>query len=150
MIRKATEKEVEILASIEINSGYEFRKKIDLKKEIKRIKEDFKRGCEFFVFEDKERMLAYASLLINNKNLHIDYLSVLKKYHGKGIGKKFKRFFEIYAKKMGCRRILTEVNNKNFPMIGLNAKFGYVVVDIMEKKNNGKKVKKLLMEKLIS
>ncbi len=144
MIRKASIKDIKDLVQIEINSGYKFRGQIDIREEIKRIKEDFNKGCDFFIEKDKR---AYASVLFKNSICHVDYLSVIKSEHGKGWGRLFMEFIEEKARKKKCKKITLEVNSKNKIAINLYKKFGYSIVEVKEKVNYGKKVTKFTMEK---
>lgn len=144
IIRKASQKDMDDLAYIEINSGYKFRGLIKIEEEIKRIKEDFNKGCHFFIERGKR---AYASVLFKDSICHADYLSVIKSEHGKGWGKLFMRFIEEKARKEKCKKITLEVNSKNKIAIGLYKKIGYSTVGVKEKVNYGKKVTKYIMEK---
>lgn len=143
MIRKATEKDIPLIAKIEINSGYKFRKSPQLEEWIEITKKNFKAGREFFLYDNK----AYGSLKIRRKTCELEFLAVIKKYHSQGIGKKLIVYRENFAKKKKCKKIIVEVNSKNYPIIGIYNKRGYSVVKIKEKVNYGKKFKKLIMEK---
>ncbi|MBS3172319.1 GNAT family N-acetyltransferase [Candidatus Woesearchaeota archaeon] len=143
MIRKATEKDIPLIAKIEINSGYEFRKSLKLQNYINFVKNDFRKGREFFIYDKK----AYASLKIRRNICEFEFLSVIKKHHNQGIGKKLIVYRENFAKKKKCKKIIVEVNSKNYPIIGIYNKREYSVVKIKEKVNYGKKFKKLIMEK---
>jgi len=146
-ITKAKIDDIKEIAKIEINSGYEFRKDAKLNEEYKRINEEFKTK-EFFIVKNKNtKLVGYISFKIKNRECKLDYLSVIKSFHGKGVGKKLMRFVENYAKKKNCRKIEFEVNNKNFRAIGLYNQLRYYVVSVKEKINYGKKVVKLKMEK---
>jgi GNAT superfamily N-acetyltransferase len=146
MIRRATKRDIPLIAKIEINSGYEFRDSEDLNKWIKIIEKYFDSGRIYFLYGDK----AYCSLNFIGKKCEFEFLSVLKKFHGKGIGKNLVLHREKFAKRKGCKKVFVEINNKNFPMISVYNSLGYSIVSIKDKINYGKKVKKLIMEKSFS
>lgn len=144
MIRKASIKDIKDLVHIEINSGYKFRDSIDMNKELKRIKSDFRKGYEFFI-DSKKR--AYMSLQFKNKVCYLGYLSVIKSEHGKGIGKLFMEHVDILARNKKCKKIILEVNKKNYAAINLYEKFGYTIVKTIKRVNSQKEATKLIMEK---
>ncbi|MBS3149834.1 GNAT family N-acetyltransferase [Candidatus Woesearchaeota archaeon] len=147
MIRKATKKDIKAIASIEANSGYLFRDRIDLNSEISKINKNFEKGCDYFVCCSEENPIAYLAVFTKKKILKIDYLSVLKEYHGKGIGTLFLQYVEDYAKKHNFTKIFLEVNNRNYPAISLYNNFGYYVTKVKVRTNYRKKIIKLFMEK---
>ncbi|MBS3146182.1 GNAT family N-acetyltransferase [Candidatus Woesearchaeota archaeon] len=144
MIRKATKKDIQDIAFIELNSGYKFRGQISTNEEIDRIKDDFLNGCDFFIEKEKR---AYVSVLFKNSVCHVDYLSVIKREHGEGLGGLFMQFIEKKAINKKCKKISLEVNSKNSAAINLYKKLGYSVVKVKEKVNYGKKATKFVMEK---
>lgn len=75
------------------------------------------------------------------------YISVIRSEHGKGFGKYLLKHIEEISRKKKCKKIILEVNSKNRIAIGLYKKFGYLIVEIKEKINYGKKVTKYIMEK---
>ena len=150
MIRKATKRDIKTIASIEANSGYLFRDRINLNSEISRINKNFERGCDYFVCCSEENPVAYISIFVKKNVLKLDYLSVLKEYHGKGIGTLFMQFVEDYAKKRNCKKVFLEVNNKNYSAISLYNNFGYYVTKVKVRTNYKKKIIKLFMEKKLT
>ena len=144
MIRKASIKDITALVHIELNSGYEFRDSVDFNKELNRIKSDFRKGCEFFI-DDKKR--AYMSMLFKNKVCYLDYLCVIKSEHGNGLGNLFMEYVDILAKKIKCKKIILEVNEKNYVAINLYKKFGYKIIKNIKKEIHQNELTKLIMEK---
>jgi GNAT superfamily N-acetyltransferase len=143
MIRKATKKDIPLIAKIEINSGYKFRRSTDINKWIKIIGDYFDSGRIYFLYSNK----AYCSLNMGKNYCEFEFLSVLEKFHGKGIGKKLVLYREKYAKSKKCKKVKVEINNKNFPMISVYNGLGYSVIKIVDKVNYGSNVKKLIFEK---
>ena len=144
MIRKASIKDVTALVHIELNSGYEFRDSVDINKELNRIESDFRNGCQFFI-DIKNR--AYMSMLFKNNVCYQDYLSVIKSEHGNGLGNLFMEHVDLLDRDIKCKKIILEVNDKNYVAINLYKKYGYTILKSIKLVNYQKEETKLIMEK---
>tara|TARA_Y100000310_G_C20666335_1_gene807691 strand:+ start:1455 stop:1901 length:447 start_codon:yes stop_codon:yes gene_type:complete len=148
MIREANEEDISKIIDVETSSDYKFRKykKIDEKVRkwwFKEIKNNLKKGWKYFILIEKNKYLAYTAIELKTRVGDIGYLAVIKKYQGKGLGKKLMKHLEKYARKNNIKMLKLEVDNKNISAIVLYSKLNYIVHKI--KRNH-----KLVMEKKVT
>ncbi|MBI2629520.1 GNAT family N-acetyltransferase [Candidatus Pacearchaeota archaeon] len=143
-IRKATIKDAEQIADIECNSGYKWRE--SKKEELKIVNKFFKSKNLVYIISSKE-ISGYFVLAFRNKKAHLDFLSIRKKYHNKGIGTKLLKFAVNLAKK-NAKVIQVQVWSKNYPAIHVYKKQGFQISKIKKRHyKNGDD--KLVMEKIL-
>ena len=123
-----------------MNSGYH-KKKFNALKIIEGLFKD--KNEHIYVAEENKKIIGYRSF--NKKGFLADhgYLSVLKKFHRKGIGDSLMNRGIKEAKKLGCKKMIINVKNDNFNAISLYNKLNFRVIDSHKKG----KVIKLVMEK---
>jgi len=135
------------IAEIEVKSGYRWRECI--KDELKLAKKIIKSKSLVYIAEHKSEAVGYFALTFRNKIADIDFLSVKKRHHNKGIGTKLlNRMIRLAKKNNKLSKIRIAVWAKNLPAIGLYKKFGFSVVRIKRKYYpNGDD--KVVMEKML-
>lgn len=92
-------------------------------------------GGEIFVAESNDKVIAFASLGIDDKNdelivnkiptAYISDIIVLEEYRGKGIGKALLKKAEDFAKEKGLKYIKLIVFSENNKASGLYKSFGF-------------------------
>ena len=130
-IRRATGKDLDIIANIESNSGYRWGMGKEEAKEM--IKESINnKKSEFYILYTNIKPVGYIVLSFNKKNkiCYSDFTAVIKSKQGKGYSSLLKEKSILIARKNNCKYIESTVWAKNFKMIGLNNKFGFYVYDI--------------------
>ena len=104
------------------------------------LEKSIRRDC--FVAERGKKILGY----INLKGNIIKMLFVNVAFHGKGIGRSLVNRIEIIAKNNGYKKLIckSNINSEKF-----YKSIGFRRVRVIHKKDNGIKIKKILMEKQI-
>src|SRR3989344_4239833 len=135
------------IAEIEVKSGYRWGE--SMQKELRIAKKMLKFVSLIYIAEHKSEAVGYFALTFRNKIDDIDFLSVKKKYHNKGIGTKLLNHMIRLAKKNNkLSKIRIAVWAKNLPAIGLYKKFGFSVVRI-KRKYYPNRDDKAVMEKML-
>lgn len=84
----------------------------------------------------------------DSKVLVLHTLVVSPSSKGRGVGTKFVRFYEDYARRMGCTHLRMDTNAVNIPARTLYKKLGYTEADIVDCNfNNIPGVKLVCLEK---
>ena len=96
---------------------------------------------EIFVLTNKNMIVGYIDLKVDNKIGEINFLSIIKSEHGKGLGLKLMKFVLNHAKKRGCKKVMIKVKNDNFIAISLYNKLKFNIVGFTEKKYGRNKLK---------
>lgn len=110
-----------------------------VKESIKRFQESLNNNRLFCraVFKS-EKIISYIWAEITKSDediVNIGSLWTKKNYRNRGFAQKLKKQMHSWAKKSGCKRILTQVNPKNKNMLNLNKKMNYTKTWIkMEKR----------------
>jgi ribosomal protein S18 acetylase RimI-like enzyme len=139
-IRKGTKKDIIQIAKVEEKSGYHFGKW----NFIQDSEDLFKNKNEkVFVAEINSKIVGYRSFNKKRKLADSGYLAIIKKFQGKGIGKKLLKRSIREAKKLGCNKMVLHVRKNNFNAISLYEKLGFQKTK-SEKKG---RIIKLTMEK---
>ena len=77
-------------------------------------------------------------------------LTVSPRAGGRGLGRQFVAFYEVYAKKNGCRELRIDTNERNRTAQTMYAKLGYKVICIVPTVFNGiTNVRMVIMEKYL-
>ena len=140
-IRRATEKDIDKLASVEMSSGYH---KNLLESDIRKLFVSFFRLSHpyAYILEEKNKSIGYVSIRIAGSNGEIGYLALIRKYQGRGLGKLLLNKALFLCKQMKCNKIYLSVRQDNIRAINLYKKYGFETVGI-NKRN------KLLMERIL-
>lgn len=139
-IRKARKEDLINLVNLEFKVGF-FKTKKEL---IDFFEQLFQNLNEFiYVAEITGKIVGYRSFEKKGIVAEPGFLSVSKKFQGKGIGASLMKKSIIEAKKLGCVKMKLSVRNNNFIAIGLYNKLSFEVIEVVNKKGN----LKLIMEK---
>lgn len=116
-IRKATKKDINILALIDVESEFisSVQNKVGVKAFKKRLLKRFKRNEEIFLLTEKNEPIAYAGFFPKfpgHRHAELHWLAVRKKFQKLGFGKKLIKFIEMRAKKKGFRKLCLYTNEK--------------------------------------
>lgn len=145
--KRENSEDARAIAEIEAKSGYRWAEYI--KDELKLAKKIINSNSLVYIAEHKGETVGYFALTFRNKIADIDFLSVKKKYHSKGIGTKLLNCVIKLAKKNNkVSKISIGVWAKNFPAIGLYNKFGFYVAKV-RKRHYPNGDDKLIMEKML-
>ena len=82
----------------------------------------------FFVADEDERIVGYASLFFAADEVSIANVSVLPEYRRKGIGRALMERIVTFSREGGFTGIFLEVRVSNAPAIALYEAFGFVPV----------------------
>ena len=140
-ISKATEKDIDKIVSIEMSSDYH---KTILKSDIRKLFVHFFRLVHpyTYILEDKNKPVGYVAVRIAGSKGEIGYLSMIKKYQGRGLGNLLLNKALFLCKQMKCKKIHLSVRQNNVRAINLYKKYGFETVG-RNKRN------KLLMEGIL-
>jgi len=92
-------------------------------------------GYEYYTIKYENENVGYLSIKMNNDNLFLSKIYLLKQFRRKGIGKGAFKFIEEKAKKHHCKSISLTVNKGNINTIKAYEKSGFknieaIVMDI--------------------
>ena len=69
--------------------------------------------------------LGYAVVWIVEKEAELHWLEIFEDFRGRGLGKELLKLLLEELKRMGVKKLLLEVSDKNLPALGLYRSFGF-------------------------
>ena len=140
-IRKATKNDIDKIVFVEMSSGYH---KNSLESDIRKLFVSFFRLSHPYVYilEEKNKSIGYVTIRIAGSMGEIGYLTIIKRYQGRGLGKLLLNKALSLCKQMKCKKMHLSVRQNNIHAINLYKKHGFETAGI-NKRN------KLLMEKIL-
>jgi len=101
------------------------------------------KNASIFITKEKNKIIGYITLR-KHKNLgEIDFLAVIKKHQGKGVGQKLFRYVLDKASKLRIKKLLLEVRKDNNKAISIYEKHGFKKIETKKKKS----ITKIIMQK---
>lgn len=135
-IRKANVQDIDKIVSVEMSSGYQ---KNPIESDLRKLFVNFfnsKKPCAYILY-DGDKVVGHFGLRVINNNCVLDYLAIIKKYHGKGFGKLLLNKIILVSKKLNCKKVKLSVRDNNAPAINLYKKYDFEII--------GKNKNKLIM-----
>ncbi len=135
-IRRATIKDIEDIAKVEINRGYPKGIPFDA---LKRTKKLFKeKGAYVFVAEKNKKIIGYRAFIKKGKIADSGYFSIDKKFQNEGVGSTLMKYSIRYALRLGCEKMIIFVRNDNFRAINIYNTLQFKAVRILNQKDKVK------------
>jgi ribosomal protein S18 acetylase RimI-like enzyme len=101
----------------------------------------------FFKISEKENIVGFIELGIENKKGRINGLSIKKGWRKKGLGKSLLGFGINFLKILGAEKISLFVKRENFAAKEIYSKSGFETTRTLEKKIDGSTVEEMVFEK---
>ncbi len=93
------------------------------------IKEQIDNSNEYHIIQLSGKEIGYLAYKINDSNLFIDKLYLLKEFKGQSIGSFCMTFIETIANEKNCNSISLKVEQKNTNSIATFKKWGFNITD---------------------
>ena len=93
------------------------------------IKKQIKANNEYYIIKYSGKEIGYLAYKINDGNLFIDKIYLLKEFQGQSIGTFCINFIETIADERGCTSISLKVEQKNTNSIATFKKWGFNITD---------------------
>lgn len=122
-IRKATKKDAEEIAQVEIDSGYPHGDDFDALKRTKELFED--KNWIILVGLVNGKIIGYRAFELKDRVAEPGFLAIRKEYQTKGFGRKLLEHSIKYAKKKNCKLMRIGVRESNVVARKLYEKLGF-------------------------
>lgn len=132
-VGKASIKDIDKIAKVELGGGYHKNKKFNPLPMLKEIFQDKKE--EIFIAKENNKIVGYIAIRKERHIYDLTLLAVLKRYQRKGIGRILIKHMLKSAKKNKIKKITLEVRNDNQKALSLYLQYEFIVVGIQKKKN---------------
>ena len=104
-------------------------------------------GYEYIVLRDSGKDIGYCGFKNEGDRIYIGKLYLLKKYRGKGFGKRMFEIIDSYAKSNGVDKEYLRVNKSN-PTVDIYKKAGFIIIEsVVSDIGNGYVMDDYIMER---
>ena len=127
-IAKATRKNIDEIVNVEMNSGYHDR---PVESDIRKLFIDFfnLKNIYIYILKDGKNVIGYFAFRVVRNNCELDYIAIINKYQGKGLGKLLLNKVILLCKVLKLSKIELPVRHSNDVAINLYKKYGFEITE---------------------